>query len=171
MSKYDGRVLEVTVSLGQRVRLGQRLGSVMAEDPNKPLMALTYFDVQDGKRIKQGLVIRITPATVRRERYGSMLGIVESVSPYPVTRDAVASQVGNLEVAASLAGNAPQIEVVAQLTRDPQTISKYAWTSGAGPDLDLTAGTTASARVTIERIAPKDFVLPMLRSWTGVDTR
>ncbi len=50
------------------------------------------------------------------------------------------------------------------LVRDEYT--GYDWTSGKGPKkTPISAGTTASVRVTIEERAPITLVLPFLRRW------
>ena len=103
LSEYTGRILEVTASVGQIVSAGQRLGAIETEDPNGRLLAVAYFQVADGKKVEPGMDVRVTPATVERERYGSIIGKVVTVSAFPVTTDAVTNVVGNAEVAQSLA--------------------------------------------------------------------
>ncbi len=76
VSEYTGRILEVTASVGQIVSAGQRLGAIETEDPNGKLLAVAYFQVSDGKKIEPGMDVRITPTTVERERYGSIIGKV-----------------------------------------------------------------------------------------------
>ena len=43
------------------------------------------------------------------------------------------------------------------------------WSSSRGPGGALSAGTTATARIAVERRRPIAFVLPALRSTAGVD--
>jgi len=168
VSEYTGRVLEVTGSVGQIVTAGQRLGSIETEDPAGKLLSVAYFGVSDGKKIEPGMDVRITPATVERERYGSIVGKVVTVSPFPVTTEAVTNVVGNAEVAQSLSGGGSKIEVFAELSSNPSTVSGYTWTSGKGPEVKITAGTTGAIRATIEYRRPITFVIPILRQWSGV---
>ena len=167
LSDYNGRILEVTVAVGQIVSAGQRFGSMEAEDPEGRLGLAAYFEVGDGKRVQPGMPVRITPDTVERERYGSMTATVESVSPFPVTTDAITNVVGNAEVAQTLAAGSIKIEVFCELTLDPETPTGYGWTSGDGPDDPVTAGTTAMVRATIESRRPISLVIPILRRWSG----
>ncbi len=164
VSEYSGRILEVTAAVGTYVVAGQRLGAMEAEDPASRLLAVAYFLVADGKRIEPGMKARISPSTVPRERFGSIRGAVTAVSAYPVTTDAAANQVGNREMAQVLTGGGNRIEVFADLAPDATTFSGLEWTSSGGPELDVTAGTTATIRVTTEERAPITFVLPFLRS-------
>jgi HlyD family secretion protein len=167
VSEYTGRIFEVTASVGQFVSSGQRLGTIETEDPNGKLLAVAYFQVSDGKKIEPGMEVRITPATIERERYGSIVGKVVSVSPFPVTTEAVTNVVGNAEVAQILSAGGSKIELFAELASDSSTATGYQWTSGKGPDIKITAGTTGAIRATVEHRRPIALVLPILRRWTG----
>jgi len=168
VSEHGGRILELTGAIGQFITAGQRLGTIETEDATGKLMAVSYFRVSDGKRIKSGVGMRITPGTVQRERYGSMLGAATTVSRFAVTTDAIANVVGNAEVAREFTKDGSKIEVVAQLEFDSSTTSGFAWTSGQGPDNKVTAGTTIDVRATVEERRPISYVIPILREWSGV---
>ncbi len=165
LSEYDGRILELAVLAGQRVELGSRLGRLEIEDQEAELMALAWFEVEDGKRVRPGLEILVSPSIAPRQRFGSIYGRVQRVSDFPVTVEAVGNQLGDLDLARSLVSGPSRIEVLAELVRTP---GGYAWTSGSGPaGLRVTSGTTAEVRVTIDQRAPITFVLPFLRSLSG----
>ena len=168
LSEFTGRVLELNVTSGQLVSAGERIGSVEAEDTDARLVAAAYFKVGDGKRIDGNSVISVSPATVERARFGSIVATVRSVSPFPVTVDAIANVVGSREIAAQLARQETRIQVLAELAHDPDTPSGYRWTSGVGPDISVTAGTTARVRATVQTRRPISFVIPVLRSWSGL---
>jgi len=164
-SDYGGRVLEINVAVGQQVGLGQDLGKIEIDDPNAELKAVAYFSIKDGKRVNERDHIRVSPATVERERFVGIAGRVERVSKFPVTSDAATHQIGDREIARNLLGGEARIEVVAMLERDAGDPTSYLWTAGRGPsDVVITAGTTGVVRVTIEERAPITFVLPFLES-------
>ena len=167
VNEYTGRILEITASAGQIVSAGQRMGAIETEDPHGKLLAVGYFQVSDGKKIEPGMDVRISPATVERERYGSILGKIVSVSPFPVTTEAITNVVGNAEVAQVLSAGGTKIEVFADLSTDPSSLSGYRWTSGKGPDIKITAGTTGGLRTTVEYRRPITFIIPILRRWSG----
>lgn len=167
-SEHDGTVLEIVVSRGQQLSIGERLGKIEIEDESAKLMALAYFSVKDGKRIEDGFEIRVAPSTVERERFGSIVGRVVRVSAYPVTIDAATNQIGDRYMARTLLGDENRIEVLADLDAD-DTFTRFKWTSGTGPKrTPITAGTTAHVRVTLEEIAPYELIFPLLRSFSGV---
>jgi HlyD family secretion protein len=168
LSPYTGRVVELAVNPGQLVQRGARLGAIDQEDPAQKLVGLTYFPVKDGKKIRVGMPIQITPETVERARFGSILGTVTAVSPFAVTKEGLTSLVGNEEVVKRLLAQGPQIEVLAMLSEAPDTVSGYQWSSSRGPEVVISSGTTASGRVAVEQRAPMTYVVPSLRALGGL---
>jgi HlyD family secretion protein len=167
-SQYAGRVLELTVQTGQMLQTGGRLGSIEAEDPASRLVGLTYFPIKAGKKIASGMPIYVAPDTVERERFGSILGTVTTVSAFPVTKEGITSLVGNAEVVNTLVTQGPAIEVVAELAQDPTTASGYKWSSSTAPALRITSGTTMVGRVVLEQRAPITYLLPWWREISGL---
>jgi len=170
-SPYEGCILELTVTNGQVVNPGNRIGSIQIQKSAQPLLAVTYFPVRDGKQIKPGMPIQITPSIVKRERFGGIVGNVISVSPFPVTKQGAASVIGNPEIVENLLSQSKeaQIEVWAELKENSRNFSGYEWSSSQGPlDLKISTGTTTSAQVTVQKRAPIEFVLPFLREWSGI---
>jgi HlyD family secretion protein len=168
ISQYNGRLLELTVHVGQVLQTGYRLGSMAVEESPSRLIGVSYFPIKAGKKIQPGMTMHVAPDTVPRERFGSLLGSVTAVSAFPVTREGITSVVGNAEVVAALAAQGPVIEVEAVLTQDPTTVSGYTWSSSAGPAVQITAGTTTTGRVILEHRAPITYLLPILREVSGL---
>lgn len=168
VSDRDGRVLELTVNVGQMVEQGDRIGSIEVENADATLIGLTYFPIRAGKKIAVGMTIHIAPDTIERERFGSLVGTVTSVSTFPVTKSGIASLVGHPEVVDTLVASGPPIEARADLVPDASTFSQYRWSSSQGLALPITSGTTTSARVVVEHRAPISYVLPILRGISGV---
>jgi HlyD family secretion protein len=163
LSPYAGRVVEVTAVRGQVVTVGTRLAVLETEDPDQPLVAVVCFSVPDGKRVRVGLKAHASPTTVPRERYGSLLGVVDKVGAFPVTSQEVTRVVGNPELATALVPREGCILVFCTLERDSSTVSGYGWSSSTGPPSGLTPGTTMVTRVVVEERSPMSFVFPALR--------
>lgn len=167
-SPQDGVILDMSGVLGQVVSSGTRLGTLQTQGAEPTVLTgVTYFEVKDGKQIKPGMKVQITPDTVKRERFGGIVGTVKAVSSYPVTPSSAASKLGNPELADTLTGKAAKVEVVVTLQPEATNASGYKWSSSKGPDSKLTSGTTSSVRVTVEERAPITFLLPFLREWSG----
>jgi HlyD family secretion protein len=170
ISQQSGRILELTVTPGQVINAGTRLGNIDAEDSSTKLVGVTYFTVGDGKKIQPGMTIQMTPQTVKRERFGGIVGRITNVSPFPISKQAAASAVGNADVVESLVSKKQEglIQVFANLELDSVTPSGYKWSSSTGPPTKISPGTTTIVRVKVEERPPITFVLPILREYSGI---
>jgi HlyD family secretion protein len=170
VSQHNGRILEITTNLGQVVQPGTRIANIDIDNPTDKMVGITYFPVEDGKKIQPEMMIQITPQTIKRERFGGIVGDVSKISPFPITKEAAANVVGNPEVIEGLVAQkqAGLIQVSAQLQMDADTFSGYEWSSSSGPRLKISPGTTTIARVKVEERSPISYVIPLLRSISGI---
>ncbi|MBE9210043.1 NHLP bacteriocin system secretion protein [Nostoc sp. LEGE 06077] len=169
LSTQDGCILELTTAVGQVVQPGTRLGAMRMGGANDSSSTIAFLPIKDGKQIRSGMSISITPDTVQRERFGGIVGKITDVSALPVTKEGAVSLIGNQEVVASLIGqNGAAIQINADLINDPNTFSGYKWSSSKGPESKITPGTTTSVRITIEERAPITFILPILQELVGM---
>jgi HlyD family secretion protein len=167
-SNYTGRILELTVNPGQSLAPGTRVGTIDIEQtPSAKLQTVAFIPVNDGKKLKKGMKLQITPSTVERERFGGIVGTITDVSPFPITKAGAAKVVGNPDIVNSLVTAQPHIQVIAELQPDTSTFSGYKWSSSKGPEQKITSGTTSSVRITVKEEAPISFVLPILKSLSG----
>ena len=96
-------------------------------------------------------------------------GNIYKVAPFPVTTGDIIAQVGNEDLARSLANsNAARVQVFVQLQENPNTVSGYKWSSSIGPALNISSGTTTQVRVKVGEVAPISYIIPIFRSWTGI---
>ena len=168
ISTQAGCIIELNASLGQVLEPGVRLGYLQVTGQDPTLKGLSYLAVKDGKQVKAGMTMIITPDTIQRERFGGILGRVEKVATLPSTREGIIAAIGNAEVAqALLKTSSAVIEIEAVLQKDQTTESGYEWSSSQGTTDQITSGTTATVRITIEERAPITFVFPFLREVGG----
>jgi len=167
-SDFDGRVLEVTAGEGTVVSFGQSLLHLDTRQQGQELIAVAYFQDSVGKYLAAGMPVRVSPSTVDQSRYGSIRGVISSVSDYPISPEAAVNAVGNQEVASNLTKNGFQIEAQVRLERNSANPSGFAWTSRKGPDVEITSGTTTAVLVTYEERSPISYILPKLREWSGL---
>jgi HlyD family secretion protein len=170
ISQHNGRILEITTNLGQVVQPGTRIANIDIDNATDDLVGITYFPVEDGKKIQPDMTIQITPQTIKRERFGGIIGDVNQISAFPMTKEAAANVVGNPEVIEGLVSQkqAGLIQVSAKLQMDAATFSGYKWSSSSGPRLKISPGTTTIARVKVEERTPISYVIPLLRSIGGI---
>jgi HlyD family secretion protein len=170
ISQHNGRILELTVSPGQVVSAGTRLGSINEQNADSKLVGISYFPVAEGKKIQPGMQIQITPQTVKRERFGGIVGNVTTVSQFPITKEGATSIVGNSELVEGLISKNQEgvMQVFADLKVDSTTPTGYKWSSSTGPGMKISSGITTTVRVKVEERAPITFLLPILREFSGI---
>ncbi|MDJ0574498.1 MAG: NHLP bacteriocin system secretion protein [Xenococcaceae cyanobacterium MO_234.B1] len=169
-SPHAGCIVEITATVGQYLNPGSRLGTLQTAGKASEMVSVSYFAVEDGKKIRPRMKILITPNTVKRTRFGGIVGEITDVSPFPITSEGATSVVGNPEVVQKLMGEGGgKVEAIAQLQLDSKTFSGYKWSSSDGPQLEISPGTTTTVRVTVEKRSPITWVLPILREWTGIE--
>lgn len=169
-SNYNGRILELAIVPGQSVSAGARIGSIETEDPDGKLMSVIYLADKDGKQIKPGMTVQVTPSMVKRERYGGIVGKVTNVNPFPVSSPDIAAMIGNENLANNLASNSggAPMQVFAELQPSSTTFSGFKWSSSDGPQLKVSSGTTTQVKINVGELAPISYVIPIFRSLSGV---
>ena len=170
ISQHNGRILELTVSPGQVVNAGTRLGSINEQNADTKLVSISYFPVAEGKKVQTGMQIQITPQTVKRERFGGIVGNVTSISQFPITKEGANNIVGNSELVEGLISKNQEgvMQIFAELEVDSVTPTGYKWSSSIGPKMKISSGTTTTVRVKVEERAPITFLLPILREFSGI---
>jgi HlyD family secretion protein len=167
-SPMDGVITEMKATPGTVVAPGKPILSI--ETAGTGLELLLYVPPEFGKKVTPGMEVRVEPATVKKEEYGTLKGLVLAVSDFPMTAEGMASVLQNPELVSRFMGQGPPYAVTVALLNDPQSFSGYRWSGGPGPPIHLSSGTTVRAAVTIDRRAPITLLLPMLKRHLGVSS-
>jgi HlyD family secretion protein len=166
-STVAGRVVEVKKAIGDRVRNGEVIAIAEPPAESATLEPVVYIDARNGKRIHPGMEVQVSPDTVKREEYGFMRGVVQSVGEFPVTPQAVVAAVANEQLANQLLGDTSKIDLRVRLIPNETTPSGFEWSSAVGPPFGISSGTQVSVSVVVDRKAPITKVLPMLKGALG----
>jgi len=166
ISQYAGRVLELKARVGAEVDVGTPLFSV--ERLDKDLVTVAYAPAAQGKRIKKGMTIEITPSTVKRDEYGYMIGRVTDVSPFPATDQGMMAVLQNQELVSEFSKAGAPITVYAAFERDGGTYSGYKWSSKKGPPQKIYSGTVCTVQVVVDEQPPIQLVIPYFKSLLGL---
>ena len=190
-----GTLLSLSVAPGQAVLPGQRIGTIGAgpNQASRPRTAVGLFSDADAARLKPGDEIKLDPVLQTRDRYGgttqrygSVLGRIQAISPANADLAEVSRVVGDPELASSLMARSRQaalgeggdplstaadkvsapVVLITVALDDATTPSGLRWSGGRGPDLRLENGTPAKLKASLERRSVVSFVLPFLR-WLG----
>lgn len=164
-SPYAGRVLEVVGGSGTLVPLGNRI--LTLEPTDAPLEAVLFIPAGEGKKVRPGMDVRISPSTVKAEEFGFLVGKVKSVGEFPVTPEGLRKILRNDRLAEQLTGSSASIEIVASLSPTPDTPSGYRWSSSKGPPTPVYSGTQSRGSVVVENKKPISYVLPVIKKSLG----
>lgn len=166
-SSHEGRVTEVVVSRGNFVQPGKTI--LRIESLHGTYEAVVYVPAIEGKKVKEGMTVRLAPSIVKPEEFGYLMAQVAWVSPFPVTREYLMSELGSNEhLVNSLLENGTAVELVARLQPDPATPSGFRWSSSRGPNLKLESGTLCQSSVVLERVRPISLLVPFIKKQLGL---
>lgn len=166
LSPYSGKVLELVAQEGTLINAGDSMVMVeLTGGAIQDLVAVLYIDSHDGKRVAPGMDVQITPSTVKAEEWGCMLGIVTRVSEFPVTPKGMLRNLRNQKLVDNFGSKSAQIELYADLIPNPNTVSKYKWSSPKGPPVRIETGTICNAKVSVNRQPPITLVIPLLKKY------
>jgi len=173
VSPVAGCLEEQLVQPGAVLNPGSTLFTLDRSNRRQGLVSMAYFPLRDGKRLKPGQLVRITPTTTKAQRHGGIRGRILELRTLPVSREALRRRLGLESLVeamqpSSSGGGEPLIEAVTSLERDPHTRSGYDWGGGPGPAITLTPGTSTEVSVLVENRQPISYLIPLLRDITGI---
>jgi HlyD family secretion protein len=154
-------VLALLVSTGHLVQPGTAL--LTLELSSQDLVGYMYVPASSGKQIQPGMRAEISPATVKQEEYGFVVGKVRSVSEFPVTSQGLTRLFGNDALVKQFLDGGPVLEVLVDPELSPNTPSGYVWSSSQGPAVQLTSGTEIFGAVVLSEDRPINLVIPRPR--------
>lgn len=166
-SDYDGIVDEVMVKKGHVINAGEPICIIRRNQERDDLTGVLYVPVDKGKRIQQGMTLQLAPNGVDVSESGSLIGVVRSVSQYPVTQNGIQKELGNNHLAQWILTEAAGsvVEVRFDLVKDETSKSGYLWTSLTGEHKEVTPGSFCRGSVIIERKPPIEKVFYKLSQW------
>ncbi len=166
-SDYDGVVDQIMVQPGSVVSTGTPLVTIRRTQNRKDLAGVLYIPIEHGKRVEPGMSIQLAPNGVDTQQSGWLLGVVRSVSEYPVTSLGMQKVLGNEQLAQMIITNAkgPVMEVRFDLVEDASSESGYLWTSFVGKHKPITPGSFCSGAIIVERTPPLQKVFYKFSQW------
>ena len=166
-SDYDGIVDEVLVEKGTVIGSGKPICTVRLTQDRDDLKGILYIPVEKGKRVEQGMTIQLAPNGVDVSESGSLIGVVRSVSQYPVSSQSITQKLVYDHLVQWIAATQKSalMEVRFDLVKDADSESGYLWTSVVGEHKPITAGSFVTGSIIIERRPPLEKVFYKLSQW------
>lgn len=166
-SPYNGVVSELLVDPGTVVQAGEELATIRINEERDDLIGVMYVSVEKGKRLEPGMSIQLAPNGADTSQSGSLLGVVRSVSEYPVDQKSMARNLGNSQLSQTILQQLQNsaVEVRFDLIKNEKDPSGYLWTAVVGNHNQITPGTYVSGSVVIERKPPIEKVFYKISQW------
>ena len=166
-SDYDGIVDEVLIDKGKVISNGTPVCSIRLTQNRDELTGIFYIPVDKGKRVEPGITIQLAPNGVDVSETGSLIGVVRSVSQYPVSAESIQQKLGSEQLAQWIqtSQNSALMEIKFDLVKDKDSESGYLWTSIIGEHKPITAGSFCNGSIIIERKPPIEKVFYKLSQW------
>lgn len=163
----NGIIGEVNVREGDFVQAGTTVCTLRNNEGNNDIHGVFYVPALDGKKIQPGMTIQMVPSGFDGIDDGQLLGIVRSVSQYPVSATSVVGQTGNETMAQGILAqlNNSVVEVRFDLVKDATNDSGYLWTVKRKTGKKLTPGSMVSGFVVTDRKPPIEKVFYKISNW------
>ena len=161
LAPVSGRVIEIKAQVGATLESGQSVLSI--EMGGESLDVLIYVPPAVGKRVKADMPTLVSPATLRHEKFGYMIGTVESLSEFPASLNGMIAVLQNEDLARTFSKDGPPYPGRVALALDPSTTSGFAWTSPQAVGVDVTPGTLAKIEIEVSSQPPVSLVVPWLK--------
>jgi len=166
LAPVSGRISELKTFEGEIVQKGASLVSVATS--GSAVQVVLYVPTKDGKRVAPGMTVRIAPSTAKKEEHGTIIGTVAEVSGFPATKQGMLSVLQNERLVSEYSDAGAPYAARIDLVLDPSSHSGFKWTSGKGPDIAVTTGTTVEAEITVNEQPPINLIIPFVRKHTGI---
>lgn len=165
-SPVAGTVSEITTQLNATVTSGMKLAVVESGTGGQKFVVHAYLPIDQGKRVNAGMRAEVSPSSIDEQIYGSIRGTVNKVSALPMSREGLLAVLGDAALVNTMMAAGAPIEVEIGLDSDPQARGGLRWTSETAPPTPVTPGTTAAARIVVDRVRPITLILPVVETWT-----
>ncbi|ASQ45944.1 NHLP bacteriocin system secretion protein [Legionella clemsonensis] len=166
VSPVDGEVINILGKPGEIVQAGSKIMDI--EPYAETVDAAVYVPAGMGKIILPGMVAHVVPSTVKKQEYGSILGIVENVASFPSTHSSMMAVLSNEKLVEDFTKEGPQLYVRINLI-EANTPSHFKWTTSRGPNMIITNGTLCTADIVTKTQPPITLVIPAIKQFLGLD--
>lgn len=167
LSDHDGKIAEIDATIGDLLQPGQPLMRVLPNDDGETVKSthngIVYIPLAKGKQVHPGMEVLADLTTVRKELFGRVKAKVVSVSDVPATPDGIQRIFNDQSLSKTVLENGAVFAVKVKFIPDTSTPSGYKWTSGKGPNVTVTPGTSFAADITTERVRVISLIIPAVR--------
>jgi HlyD family secretion protein len=166
-SQFVGKVIEVKVFEGDMISTMTPLVDV--EEPDTQTEVTLYLPPHSVvKDVVNGMPVQVSPSNAPREEFGFIQGKVQSISPFPATREGMLSILHYPQMVDSLSREGPPYALQIALEPDDHSENGFKWSSSAGNKVRVTPGTLCTGMVKVRDRPPITLLMPWLRQLFGI---
>lgn len=151
-----GRVQDIYVRAGDYISKGTRIATILqSPEKSRALECLVYVPMSAIGKVSPGMSVNVYPAFADKNEYGNMIGTVEAISEYPMTKMHLYERYGSEEMAEAFMAETVY-EVKISLLSSPTNPSGYQWTISAGPNAQIGDLSLCTADIVQKEVRPID---------------
>lgn len=162
VSHSNGIIVNVEKSIGDHVAAGEAVCTLQSV-AGETIRLNALIPATQGKKVKEGQTVHVSPADTEPHRIGYMVGVVEEVGHYPASMDQLVNWYKNQDLAQMLKGDEAAVTVRVELVPDPTNPTGFKWTGKAPDEVVMGPGRLCTIQVIVEERAPISYVLPYIR--------
>lgn len=161
-SQVSGKVISAAKA-GDFIEPGQEIARVVRQARYaNDHQVICYMPAALAKRLSVGMEAQVSPDFAPREEYGYMIGVIVSISPYPVSQEEIETAVGSLATGMNIRQDTSLMEVRINLALDsavPGTQARMLWSNPKGRFIDISMGTLCKVQIIVSRRTPIQLML------------
>ncbi|MFO0910153.1 MAG: NHLP bacteriocin system secretion protein [Isosphaeraceae bacterium] len=177
VSPYPGKIVDLMITEHALVEKGAPTVLLRAESPKRlPMEAIVFVPAGQGKKVKVGHLVEITPDTVRRQEHGFIRGEVTKISEIPATEMAMMAELKHKDLVKTFLDQYDGQAILCihvNLRELPSSGGdadppRFDWSSSSGRDQIVTTGTLCGASIVVDSRRLIALVFPWLKDLSGI---
>lgn len=166
VSDQVGTVSDVLVSAGDTLMQGNEIVRVSPTTSGAQVV-VCYLPLSQAKKIERGMQVQVYIDSVDSQSSGHMIARVVNIDSFAATTSGIAHVVGaDNSIAAMYQQNGPVVAVTCEFYPG-ETTSGYYWTNEKGSTVTVTNGSSVTAKIVTEEIAPITKLFSKLKDLWG----
>lgn len=162
---HGGKVVEIRVGIGYRIEPSTIV--MVLEKIDKQIQLLAFIPIEQGKKVKEGMNVRVSPYQVKAEEYGHIVGDVKRITRGVASPQKMEKRLQNPNLVKRLTEKGTPMEMTINL-ETAKTFSGFKWTSSQGPEVVIGTGELCSALIIVGQKRPIQYVIPALKKYLGL---
>jgi len=162
---FSGTVVSMNIKEGDVVSPGTVLFSLQhPRDPQEPQSIYGIIPFESGAQIQVGMQAMVDLASVDVAKYGHLMGVVKEVFPYLTSLEqSPLKMIPGTELQEYFGTHESFVIIKIVPLSDPNTYTKYLWTTKLGPSFPLLEGTRGTVKIILSEKRPISFLIPVFK--------